>query len=120
MTTSDGRRLEHELRARNPWRSKTLAYASFSDAVECTMDLQKFALPAAAFAIGAILGRVLGLKPLIRGAMTAAAVTGIGTAQPTLLGSDRRSGTRRRRGATTRAARKKTPHKRSPRVSAHE
>ena len=82
------------------------------------MDLQKYAFPALAFAVGAILGRVFGLKPLMRGAMTAAAVTGFG--QPALLGEPRHA-SRRSRKTTHRAAHKRTAHKRSPRVAAaHE
>ena len=62
------------------------------------MDAQKLAVPLLAFAGGAILGRVLGLKTLMRGAMTAAAVTGIAS-PPTMIGSNghQRAATARRR-----------------------
>ncbi len=49
------------------------------------MESHKLALPLLAFAGGAILGRLFGLKTLMRGAMTAAAFTGM-TSQPALLG----------------------------------
>ncbi len=55
------------------------------------MESRKLALPLLAFAGGAILGRLLGLKTLIRGAMTAAAVTGV-TSRPALLGPDSHRG----------------------------
>ena len=76
------------------------------------MDTRKLAIPALAFAGGAILGRLLGLKTLMRGAMTAAAVTGI-TTRPALLGPDghRASGTHRRkvaRSASRRGAAKRS------------
>ena len=75
------------------------------------MEARKLAIPLLAFAGGAILGRVLGLKTLVRGAMTAAAVTGI--AQPALIESPRaRSGGRRRR-KVHRAARRRSPQKKS-------
>jgi len=41
------------------------------------MNAQKYAIPLLAFAGGAILGRLLGIKRLVRGAMTLAAVTGM-------------------------------------------
>jgi hypothetical protein len=74
------------------------------------METQKLALPLLAFAGGAILGRLFGLKTLMRGAMTAAAFTGM-TSQPALLGptSHRSNGTHRRKA--TRARR--SPAKRS-------
>ena len=72
------------------------------------MDAQKLAIPLLAFAGGAILGRVLGLKTLVRGAMTAAAVTGI-TAQPAMIASNghRRVAGSRRRKPTRRSGQKK-------------
>jgi hypothetical protein len=72
------------------------------------MDAQKLAIPLLAFAGGAILGRVLGLKTLVRGAMTAAAVTGM-TAQPALLGANghRRVASPRRRKPARRSAHKR-------------
>jgi hypothetical protein len=79
------------------------------------MDLQKFAFPALAFAVGAVLGRIFGLKPLMRGAMTAAAVTGFGS-RPALL--ETRPAVRRSRKPTHRAAHKRSAHKKSPRVAA--
>jgi hypothetical protein len=80
------------------------------------MEARKFAVPLLAFAGGAILGRVLGLKTLVRGAMTAAAVTGI--AQPAMIESrsHRRSssnGTHRRRKAVHRGAHRRSPQKKS-------
>jgi hypothetical protein len=76
------------------------------------MEARKFAVPLLAFAGGAILGRVFGLKTLVRGAMTAAAVTGI--AQPAMIESHRRpSGTTRRRKAIQRSARRRSPQKKS-------
>jgi hypothetical protein len=41
------------------------------------MNSRNLAVPLLAFAGGAILGRLFGLKTLARGAMTAAAVTGM-------------------------------------------
>lgn len=52
------------------------------------METRNLAVPLLAFAGGAILGRLLGLTTLARGAMTAAAVTGIAS-QPALLESAR-------------------------------
>ena len=78
------------------------------------MDTRNLALPLLAFAGGAILGRLLGLKTLVRGAMTAAAVTGM-AAQPALVGAGMREMARapaRRRGAT-RSARKRVTQKKS-------
>jgi hypothetical protein len=76
-------------------------------------DARKYALPLLAFAGGAILGRVLGLKTLVRGAMTAAAVTGI--AQPAMIeaGSRRSNGATRRRKAVQRGAHRRSPQKKS-------
>ncbi len=82
------------------------------------MEMQKLVWPAVAFAIGAVLGRIFGLKRLMRGAMTAAAVTGIGRAQPALLavtGTTHRSN-RSARKPVHRAARKKMAQTKSPRV----
>ncbi len=71
------------------------------------MDAQKLAIPLLAFAGGAILGRVLGLKTLVRGAMTAAAVTGM-TAQPAIAnGHQRRVSQTRRRKQARRSASKR-------------
>jgi hypothetical protein len=76
------------------------------------MEARKFAVPLLAFAGGAILGRVLGLKTLMRGAMTAAAVTGI--AKPAMIESPRRTnGAHRRRKAVQRNAHRRTPQKKS-------
>jgi len=75
------------------------------------MEARKFAVPLLAFAGGAILGRVLGLKNLVRGAMTAVAVTGI--AQPAMIEHRPSSGTTRRRKAVARSARRRSPHKKS-------
>jgi hypothetical protein len=65
------------------------------------MDSHKLALPLLAFAGGAILGRLFGLKTLMRGAMTAAAVTGMTSAQPALVGptTHRTNGAHRRKPA---------------------
>jgi hypothetical protein len=70
------------------------------------MESRKLALPLLAFAGGAILGRLFGLKTLMRGAMTAAAVTGM-TSQPALLGPGTRhtNGARRRKPARSAARR---------------
>jgi hypothetical protein len=76
------------------------------------MDSHKLALPLLAFAGGAILGRLFGLKTLMRGAMTAAAFTGVTSAQPALIGpathrtngAHRRKPTRARRSAAKRSA----------------
>ena len=78
------------------------------------MQAHKLAIPLLAFAGGAVLGRVFGLKRLVRGAMTAAAVTGV--AKPAMLEryAHRRAAntTRRRktalRGAHRRGARRKS------------
>jgi hypothetical protein len=74
------------------------------------METQKLALPLLAFAGGAILGRLFGLKTLMRGAMTAAAFTGM-TSQPALLGptTHRTNGGHRRKPARAR----RSPAKRS-------
>jgi hypothetical protein len=80
------------------------------------MEAHKLAVPFLAFAGGAILGRMLGLKTLVRGAMTAAAVTGI--AQPAIesnRGSVRHgNGASRRRKAVQRGAHRRSPQKKSP------
>ena len=79
------------------------------------MDAQKLAIPLLAFAGGAILGRVLGLKTLVRGAMTAAAVTGM-TAQPARITSNthgRASAGSRRRKSATRSAQRRSAAKKS-------
>jgi hypothetical protein len=70
------------------------------------MDSHKLALPLLAFAGGAILGRLLGLKMLMRGAMTAAAFTGM-TSQPALAGptTHRANGAHRRKPARSAARR---------------
>jgi len=76
------------------------------------MEARKLAVPLLAFAGGAILGRVLGLKTLVRGAMTAAAVTGF--AQPAMIESHRRSsGATRRRKSVQRGAHRRSPQKKS-------
>ncbi len=74
------------------------------------MDPRKLAVPLLAFAGGAILGRVFGLKTLMRGAMTAAAVTGMTSAQPALLGptTQRSNVTQRRKPARSAARRSAT------------
>jgi hypothetical protein len=71
------------------------------------MDSHKLALPLLAFAGGAILGRLLGLKTLVRGAMTAAAVTGITSAQPALVAPT----TRRTNGAHRRKPARSAPRR---------
>ena len=55
------------------------------------MESRKLAIPLLAFAGGAILGRLFGLKTLMRGAMTAASVTGM-TSLPALIGPDNHRG----------------------------
>jgi hypothetical protein len=76
------------------------------------METRKLAIPLLAFAGGAILGRLLGLKTLMRGAMTAVAVTGI-TAQPALVGSNghRRAANRTHRRKPARGAHRRSPAK---------
>jgi len=69
------------------------------------MDAQKLAVPLLAFAGGAILGRLLGLKTLVRGAMTAAAVTGIATQPAAMIGAN---GHQRAAGARRKPARRKS------------
>ncbi len=78
------------------------------------MEARKFAIPLLAFAGGAVLGRLLGLKTLMRGAMTAAAVTGF-TPRATLTsnGRQRIAGAHPRKSGQRTAARK-TPRKKSP------
>jgi hypothetical protein len=78
------------------------------------MESRKLALPLLAFAGGAILGRLFGLKTLMRGAMTAAAFTGV-TTRPALLGPDTHrtsNGAHRRKPA--RSAARRGSAKRSP------
>jgi hypothetical protein len=79
------------------------------------MDAQKLAVPLLAFAGGAILGRVLGLKTLVRGAMTAAAVTGIASQPTAMIGPN---GHQRVARTRPRAARRKSAQKRSASRSA--
>jgi hypothetical protein len=77
------------------------------------MEARNFAIPLLAFAGGAILGRLLGLKTLARGAMTAAALTGM-VSQPALVGTGAttpRVAARQR--TTTRSARKRPAQKKS-------
>jgi len=74
------------------------------------MNAQKLAFPLLAFAGGAILGHLFGFKTLVRGAMTAAAVTGI--AQPAMVETNRH-GTGRRRKAVHRSAHRRSPQKKS-------
>jgi hypothetical protein len=59
------------------------------------MNARKLAVPLLAFAGGAILGRLLGFERLARGAMAAAAVTGMAS-RPTLLGRAARAAARAR------------------------
>ena len=71
------------------------------------MEARKLALPLLAFAGGAVLGRLLGLKILMRGAMTAASVTGM-TSLPALIGPDAhrsQNGAHRRKSARNTARR---------------
>ena len=77
------------------------------------METRKLAVPLLAFAGGAILGRMLGLKTLMRGAMTAAAVTGI-TTRPALGGPNTHrgaNGAHRRKSA--RGAHRRSPRRKS-------
>ncbi len=76
------------------------------------MNANKLAIPLLAFAGGAILGRVLGLRTLVRGAMTAAAVTGM-AAQPMIGANGHSAGRTRRRKPTQRAAHRRSAHKKS-------
>ncbi len=84
------------------------------------MNAQKYAIPLLAFAGGAILGRLLGIKRLVRGAMTLAAVTGMAS-QPALIGPHARRAPAhapRRRKAVHRSAHRKTPQKKSHPIGA--
>ncbi len=76
------------------------------------MESRKLAIPLLAFAGGAILGRLLGLKNLMRGAMTAAAVTGM-AAPPALLGPDTRRTASTHRRKPARSASRRSAAKRS-------
>jgi hypothetical protein len=80
------------------------------------METRKLALPLLAFAGGAILGRLLGLKTLMRGAMTAAAFTGMAS-RPALVGPNTHRSTNGTNGAhrrkTARSTSRKSPAKRS-------
>jgi len=78
------------------------------------MDAQKLAVPLLAFAGGAILGRVFGLKTLVRGAMTAAAVTGIAS-PPAMIASNahQRAATARRKPARRKSAKRSASRARS-------
>ncbi len=73
------------------------------------MDVRKLAIPLLAFAGGAVLGRLLGLKTLMRGAMTAAAVTGLAPRAMLMSAAN---------GETRSAAkpRRKTGHRAEPRA----
>ena len=76
------------------------------------MDPLKVAVPLLAFAGGAVLGRLLGLKTLMRGAMAAAAVTGMTRPAYGANGGARLTGPRRRK-RTRRSASRRTAAKRS-------
>jgi hypothetical protein len=77
------------------------------------MNTRNLAVPLIAFAGGAILGRLLGLKVLARGAMPAAALTGMAS-QPALVDLARNgAGSPATRRRHARPARKRTPQKRS-------
>ena len=76
------------------------------------IESRKLALPLLAFAGGAILGRLFGLKRLMRGAMTAAAVTGV-TSRPALLGPGTRSRNGAHRRKTARRSARRSPARRS-------
>jgi hypothetical protein len=79
------------------------------------MQSRNLAIPLLAFAGGAILGRLLGLKTLMRGAMTAAAFTGV-TSRPALLGPGTHRSTNGTNGAHRRKAARtsrRSPAKRS-------
>lgn len=77
------------------------------------MDPRKVAIPLLAFAGGAVLGRLLGLKTLMRGAMAAAAVTGMTRPAYGADGDARRLAGPRRRKHARRAASHRTAAKRS-------
>ena len=66
----------------------------------------KYVAPALIFFAGAVLGRVFGLKPLVRGAMTAASMAGI-TEVP------QREPTRHPRRIAHQPARRRTARKRT-------
>ena len=77
------------------------------------MHSRNLAIPLLAFAGGAVLGRLLGLKILMRGAMTAASVTGM-TSLPALLGPDtHRSHNGAHRRKSTRNTARRSAAKRS-------
>ena len=82
------------------------------------MDARDLVLPAAVLIGGAVLGRVFGLKPIWRGAMAALALAqaskGVGLieAEP-----DAHHGRAPRRKSVTRAARKRTAQKKSPKTA---
>lgn len=76
------------------------------------MESRKLALPLLAFAGGAILGRLFGLKTLMRGAMTAAAVTGM-TSQPALLGPDTHRASNGARRKPGRSVQRKAPRRKA-------
>lgn len=78
------------------------------------MNARNLALPLLAFAGGAVLGRLLGLKMLARGAMTAAALTGMAS-PPVLvdLARDAVGASPPRRRTASRPARKRVAQKRS-------
>ncbi len=63
--------------------------------------------PALLFFAGAVFGRVFGVRPLVKGAMTAATMTGM------LPGSEEPRPRNARRPAASRAARKRVARKRS-------
>jgi hypothetical protein len=77
------------------------------------MDPRKVAVPLLAFAGGAVLGRLLGLKTLMRGAMAAAAVTGMTRPAYGADGDARRLTGPRRRKRAQRAPARRTAAKRS-------
>jgi hypothetical protein len=79
------------------------------------MAARKFTVPLLAFAGGAILGRIFGLRTLVRGAMTAAAVTGI--AEPAMIDSHQRTNrAHRQRKVVHRGAHRRSPQKKSATV----
>jgi len=79
------------------------------------MDARDLVLPAAVLIGGALLGRVFGFKPIWRGAVAALALVqaskGVDLTEP-----DHHKRAPRRK-SVTRAARKRTPQKKSPKVA---
>lgn len=81
------------------------------------MDARDLVLPAAVLIGGAVLGRVFGLKPIWRGAMAALALAQASKSAGLIESEPAAHKRAPRRKTVTRAARKRTPQKKSPKVS---